>query len=103
YAADGFPIYGPWGYSDANDAKSKVKVLKSSWRLKQGTRPDGPGGKYDGSFTRDFEFVNGAGDLDECNGRDGLTKEYPDGTYYYVLTKEFPFVPRAWRATPDQS
>jgi hypothetical protein len=80
--------------------------MKSSYRLKSGTRPgspDGPGGNYDGAFTADYEFVKGSGDLDECNGRFGVTPEFPQGTYYYCLTEEFPFASRYWRGTPDQS
>ena len=106
YAADGFPIYGPEAHADANDPSSALKKMKSSYRLKSGTRPggnNGPGGKYDGSFTADFEYVKGAGDLDECNGRTGVTSQYPMGTYYYVLTDEFPFIPRFYRGTPDES
>lgn len=103
WAADGFPIYGPWIPTQANDAASKLKRAASSYRLKAGPRPDGPGGTPDGKFVRDWEYVAGAGDLDECNGRTGVTPEFPQGTYYYVLTDEFPFVPRLWRGTPDPS
>ena len=106
YAADGFPIYGPEAHADANDPSSALKKMKPSYRLKAGTRPggnEGPGGKYDGAFTADFEYVKGAGDLDECNGRSGITPEYPNGTYYYVLTDTFPFIPRVFRGTPDES
>lgn len=106
WAYDGFPIYGPWGYSDANDAYSEVKKLKSSYRLKEGNRPSGrrgPGGEYDGTFGLDYEYVKGSGDLDECNGRTGVTPEFPEGTYYYVVTEEYPNVPRMWRGTPDRS
>jgi hypothetical protein len=80
--------------------------MKSSYRLKQGTRPTTngqPGGKYDGIFVEDFAYVAGSGDLDECSGRFGVTPEFPGGTYYYVLTSDFPFVPRAFRGTPDSS
>ena len=106
WAADGFPIYGPMGYSDAKDASSKLKELHSSYKLKSGKRPggsEGPGGKYDGSYTQDWEYAAGSGDLDECNGRFGITKEFPQGTYYYVITSEFPFVPRMFRGEPDES
>jgi YHYH protein len=103
WAADGFPIYAPWGYSNAKDAKSALKPLKSSYRIKKGTRPSGPGGAYDGSFVADWEYVVGAGDLDECNGRVGVTPEFPEGTYHYYLTSDFPFIPRLYRGTPDQS
>ena len=106
WAADGFPIYAPLSYADAKDPKSKMKVLKSSYRLKSGARPsppDAPGGTYDGAYTRDWEYVAGSGDLDECNGRFGVTPEFPDGTYYYVLTEQFPFVPRLFRGEADSS
>lgn len=103
YAADGFPIYGPRAYSEAENMESQLQVLKSSYRLKKGTRPDGPGGRYDGSFTADFEYIPESGDLDECNGRYGVTPEYPEGTYYYVITDEFPYIPRAFKGSPDFS
>jgi len=103
YAADGFPIYGPRSYADPNDPDSKTVVLQSSYQLKKGTRTEGPPGRYDGSFAQDFEYIADAGDLDECNGRFGVTPEYPEGTYYYVLTAEFPFVPRMCKGTPDDS
>ncbi|MEO1111101.1 MAG: YHYH protein [Pseudomonadota bacterium] len=102
YAADGFPIYGQFGYSDPA-GKSPMKKLESSYRLKNGTRPDGPGGRYNGKFTQDWAFVKGAGDLDRCNGRFAATPEHPDGTYHYVLTDTFPFIPRCWMGTPDAS
>jgi hypothetical protein len=106
YAADGFPIYAQQGHAVADDAKSPLKKLRSSYRLKEGTRPggnEGPGGAYDGTFSADWEYVAKSGDLDECNGRTGVTPEYPQGTYYYVLTDEFPFVPRSFKGTPDAS
>src|SRR5262249_28293836 len=43
------------------------------------------------------------GDLDECNGRFGVTPEFPEGIYHYYVTEEFPFVGRMWRGTPDPS
>lgn len=76
------------------DATSGITELTSSYRLRSGVRPDGPGGPYDGTYTEDFEFVAGHGMLDLANGRHGVTPEYPGGTYYYVLTDTFPFVPR---------
>lgn len=109
WSADGFPIYDHHCYSKADDAKSPIKEVHSSYRLKKGTRPDekatppGPGGAYDGLYTQDYEFVAGSGDLDECNGRFGVTPEFPEGTYYYVITGEFPYVSRMFRGTPDAS
>jgi hypothetical protein len=106
WSSDGFPIYDHHCYSKADDAKSPLKELHSSWRLKEGERPGGeagPGGAYDGTYTQDFEYVAGSGDLDECNGRMGVTPEFPQGTYYYVITSEFPFISRSFRGTPDKS
>jgi hypothetical protein len=106
YAADGFPIYGNYGYANPSDAASPIKMLKSSFRIRDGNRVggnNGPGGAFDGSFAQDYEYVKGLGDLDETNGRTGVTPEYPNGTYYYVLTDNWPFVPRELRGTPDPS
>ena len=38
-----------------------------------------------------------------CNGRSGVTAEYPGGTYHYVITASYPFVPRCFAGTPDAS
>lgn len=103
WAADGFPIYGPWIPTVAADLGSPLKRAKASYRLKTGMRHGGPGGAPDGTFVEDWEYASGGGDLDECNGRFGATPEYPNGTYHYVLTDDFPFVPRMWRGTPDPS
>jgi hypothetical protein len=106
YAADGFPIYAEFGHEKADDASSPIKKLKSSYQLKKGNRPkgdNGPGGKYDGTFVQDYEFTKGSGDLDECNGRRGVTPEFTDVTYYYVVIDAYPFIPRFFRGTPDKS
>lgn len=94
YAADGFPIY------------AQTSENRSSYQLKKGSRPSGtsgPGGTYDGTYEADYEFAQGSGDLDEANGKTGVTSEYPEGTYYYVATAEFPFYPRMMKGTPDAS
>lgn len=103
YAADGFPIYADRGYRDPGDPQSGLVKLRSSYQLKRGLRAGGPGGAYDGAFVQDYEFAAGSGNLDECNGRNGITPEYPEGTYYYVITEDFPFIPRRFRGTPDES
>ena len=90
YAADGFPIYALYGYSDPKDPSKGIKQLRSGWRLKSGTRPDGPGGRYDGSFVNDWQYDDSAGDLNESNARFTVTPEYPDGTFAYFLTEGFP-------------
>ena len=112
WASDGFPVYARYGYSDANDSSSQLISLQPSWRLK--TEPDegrpdtltalegGPGQGTNnpnipipmGAFTQDFEYVEGQGDLDECNGRIGVTPEFPEGIYYYMVTDDFPYFSR---------
>jgi hypothetical protein len=103
WAADGYPIYSGYGPTEAKNAASPLKRLKSSWQLKKGARDGGPGGKVDGTFTADFEYVVGSGDLDECNGRFEVTPEFPQGTYAYHITGEFPWIGRNWKGTPDAS
>ncbi|MBW4621305.1 MAG: YHYH protein [Cyanosarcina radialis HA8281-LM2] len=103
YAGDGFPVYAPYGYSEPRNSRSPIRQIRSSYRLKQGKRDSGPGGQYDGTFVQDYEYVAGAGDLDECNGRFGVTPEYPKGIYHYYITPEFPFISRAFRGTPDET
>ncbi|WP_152630590.1 YHYH protein [Thalassospira sp. HJ] len=103
FAADGFPIYAMFGYSNPNDPASSVVAVRSSWRVKSGTRPNGPGGTYDGTYGEDFEYVQGLGDLDEANGRETVTPEYPNGTYAYFVTESFPFIPRLLAGMPDRS
>lgn len=76
YAADGFEIHYLGGRA------------KSGYALKSGTRPSGPGGRYDGTFVEDYEYVGGAGALDQCNGA-MLNNEY-----VYFVTDTFPFYPR---------
>ncbi len=103
YAADGFPIYAPTGFPEKGGAR-----LRASYRIKSGHRRENnsgisPGGTYDGSFTQDYEYVKGLGDLDDCNGRRAITPEYPRGTYLYVVTDSYPYIPRSFKGTPDES
>lgn len=104
YAADGFPIYGPYGFSSTKSGGTAAKMIPG-YRLKSGSRPggNGPGGHYDGQFVQDYEFARGTGDLDECNGRTAVTAEYPKGTYLYVITDSYPYIPRAFRGIPDET
>lgn len=106
WAADGFPVYTSYGHTDPKDPKSPIKKMSPSWQLKKGQRPGGPdqpGKSYDGLFTEDYEYVPGSGDLDECNGRTGVTPEFPSGTYHYYITATFPYLPRYFKGTPDPS
>lgn len=105
WAADGFPVYYKYGYSDPNNPNSAIIELTPSYQLKSGTRPgDGitaPCDAYNGKYVNDFEYIEGLGYLDEANGRMGVTPEFPNGTYYYVLTDDFPGIPRYLVGTPS--
>ena len=111
WAADGFPVYALYGFKETKVAADQfnsadVVELKPSYRLKSGDRPkdrNNPGGKYDGTFTADYEYVEGLGDLDEANGRFCVTPDFPEGTYAYFLTRDWPVVPRSFRGFPDRS
>ncbi len=97
WAADGFPIYARYGYTVATDASSAVKVVASSYRTKTTpdvNRPATTATYAMGTFTQDYEYVAGLGDLDECNGRTGVTPEFPNGIYHYYATDTFPHLQR---------
>lgn len=96
WAADGFPIYARYGYSVATDASSAIKVIKGSYQFKTTPAVGRPAtSTYPmGTFTQDYEYVAGSGDLDECNGRIGVTPEFPAGTYHYFATDTYPYLQR---------
>ncbi len=100
WASDGFPIYALTA-----EIGGQVKELTSSYQLQSGTRPGGdePTGAYDGAFIQDYVYVEGSGDLDACNGAWLETEDYPEGTYAYVLTADFPVIPRCLSGDPDTS
>ncbi|MGH9800483.1 MAG: YHYH protein, partial [Blastocatellia bacterium] len=108
---DGYPIYGPYGYSAPNNPNSAIKRLKPSFRLRTMTQrislPDWALARHAGvsqqlsanqhgpdvsdtfplgRYIEDFEFVQGLGDLDVHNGRFAVTPEFPNGTYAYFVT-----------------
>ena len=119
WASDGFPVYARYGYADPNNSTSELVPLQPSWKLKETPdegRPStltsligGPGqGNTNpntpipmGAFTQDFEYEEGYGDLDECNGRIGVTPEFPEGIYYYVVTDDFPYFTRCLKGDLD--
>lgn len=107
WAADGFPIYYKYAHTTASDANSAVKEFKASYQVKIGDRPgDGvsaPCGAYNGKYEQDHEYVASISELDECNGRTGVTPEFPNGTYYYLITDTYPLIPRCFKGTPNNS
>ena len=106
WAPDGFPVYARYGYTDPNDSGSAIKAMEPSWRLKTVGDDGRPNINVNtgepiplGAFTQDFEYVAGYGDLDECNGRTGVTPEFPEGIYHYIVTDGFPFFSRCFKGT----
>jgi len=101
FAFDGYPIYGPYGYSVATNATSAVARMKSGDSLRnittRTTLPCNLAASQTGSavsttypigtYCEDYEWLaaNG-GDLDKYNGRFCVTPDYPSGTYAYFVT-----------------
>lgn len=105
WAADGFPIYARYGYSVADDASSAIKLIQTSYQLVTDidvSRPDTA--LYSlGTFQQDWEYVAGSGDLDECNGRIGVTPEFPGGIYHYYATDGYPYLQRCVKGVVENT
>ncbi len=113
YAFDSFPVYGPYGYANADGSGSVVRI-RTSYRKRtitlRTTLPNGtvlPANLYGppvsatypvGYFVEDFEYIAGLGDLDQFNGRVSVTPDYPAGIYCYYstidtsLNSEYPYI-----------
>lgn len=101
FAYDGFPIYGAYGYQNANGTGPMVR-MKSSYQLRNISArthyadgsdvTDGPpiNSTYPlGRYREDYEYIAHPSDpdyLDEHNGRFCVTPEYPNGIYAYFCT-----------------
>jgi len=91
YCFDGFPVYGPYCYSDPWDNNSEITLSTSSYQIKSEEAPGRP--IYGttqlnppaGSLIQDWEYSQGLGVLDYHNGRFCVTPEFPNGTYAYFL------------------
>jgi len=83
WAYDGNPIYGPYGFSSKNGGS--VKCLISGYEQKLLSGRPSTSIYPQGFFVEDYEYV-GNGDLDEYNGRFGITPEFPNGVYAYFTT-----------------
>jgi hypothetical protein len=102
WSFDGWPIYGPFGYSTATDNTSAIARMTSSWSLRNITTRttfyDGSTASQTGpavsatfplgTYIEDYEYTASAGDLDYYNGRYCVTPEYPSGTYAYFLNTD---------------
>jgi hypothetical protein len=101
YAYDGFPVYGAYGYKNADGTGGIVRI-KSGYQYRNiTTRTTSPAGATVSSgpnvsttyplgyFKEDYEFISHAGQadyLDAHNGRFCVTPEYPNGIYCYFAT-----------------
>ena len=114
WARDGHPIYARYGYSDPLDSSSGIKVVSGSYEhrdldeLNSQGRPssDSERGLDSlplGVFVADWEYVDGSGDLDECNGRYGVTPQFPDGIYHYYITDDYPYIQRCLKGNEAPS
>ncbi|MCB9526746.1 MAG: YHYH protein [Myxococcales bacterium] len=99
WAADGFPMYSRYGHQDPADAGSPVVQMRSSYRTRADVPADRPAVEDFplGHFEEDWEYEEGLGDLDACNGRFGVTPEFPGGIYHYHITGTYPTVMRCVR------
>jgi len=96
WALDGFPMYSVMGVSDPEDAESAVVKVTSSWQTLDTVPTDRPSTDDFpmGHFEQDWQYVEGSGDLDACNGHFSATPEFPEGVYHYHTTETYPFVQR---------
>ena len=108
FAYDGFPIYGAYGYANANGTGGIVRI-KSSFSLRNITvrthyeNMNGVTGVVDvtdgpavnatyplGHYREDYKYTATSAatpdNLDEHNGRFCVTPEYPNGIYCYFAT-----------------
>jgi hypothetical protein len=102
WSFDGWPIYGPFGYSTATNSSSAVTRMTSSWALRNittrttlytgtSTSQTGPAVSTSfplGTYIEDYGYTAGSGDLDYYNGRYCVTPEFPSGTYAYFLNTD---------------
>ena len=84
WAFDGNPIYGPYGYTDADNIQSGVSLITPGYSADASSVFDRPSTSTfgEGYFIEDYKFGN-HGDLDVHNGRFCKTPEFPNGTYAY--------------------
>ncbi|HSV15098.1 MAG TPA: YHYH protein [Tepidisphaeraceae bacterium] len=100
FAFDGFPIFGPYGYANA-DGTGGITLMSTSYQkrnittrttLPNGTTASSAGPDVSatyplGSYLEDYSYVAGSGTLDQYNGRFAVAPGYPSGTYGYYVTE----------------
>jgi hypothetical protein len=125
FAFDGYPVYGPYGYSTPTNSASAIARMKSGYSLRnittRTTLPYGVTASQTGppvnstypigTYCEDYEWLSSnGGDLDIYNGRTCVTPEYPAGTYAYFTTidaagtPQFPYyIGIQYYGTPDKA
>jgi hypothetical protein len=96
WAGDGYPVYARYCYTRPMDATSPLKVCAGSFvrdAVADAGRPSTTLIPL-GTFASDWTYTVGSGDLDDCNGRTGVTPEFPNGIYYYMATDSYPYFSR---------
>jgi len=92
FANDGFPIYysksGKYKPSFQLSQENRTGDICSYNRPGKKIEKELSGTKPDGTFVSDWEYVEGLGDLDECNGITINDK------YIYLVTDDYPYVGR---------
>lgn len=126
WMSDGYPVYGPYGYSNPTNPASGLRRMVSGFVLRNGqngadnlaqsgrntwpawaARETHTPARLDanetgpvvceqyplGHYIEDYAYLGDLGktlgkdfDLDELNGRWGVTPEFPQGTYAYFTT-----------------
>lgn len=94
WSLDGYPIYGPYGYSDPADSTSDVTRIQSSWSMDTrtrgtvGTESTGPEGMPTGQYINDYVYTSNSGAYaDAYNMRYAVTPDSPTTKiWHYVVT-----------------
>ena len=103
WAMDGFPIYSQYDSKFEHTVLGGYRKMKSSYQLVDPVSESRPSVDIYplGTFKEDYEYVEGSGDLDECNGRFSATESHTKMKYHYIATKEYPYVPRCVKGYLD--
>ena len=102
FAADGYLIYISTtdtykpsyqltaSLRTGSDCQVSLGGVRGPNKVVGGTAPDG-------TYTSDWEYVLGSGDLDECNGT------FIEDRYLYLVTNEFPYISRCLKGEFNES
>ena len=72
WAFDGFPIYGPFGYTNATDTTSAITRITGSYECTDSGTTCTTNAQKAVTATANWAYSSCAGHLDDCNGRYGV-------------------------------